>query len=87
MEVPRENDTNWKFGTYSNFAQLEFKSHILNTYSKFGKSAVFPEKNCNLTFFIPEDPTDFVEIGQVGELSDLSVLRNTATVIWELEKR
>ena len=87
LDVPRENGEDWKFGTYTNFAQLEFKSYILNSYTKFGKSAVFPEKNCNVTFFIPEDPTDFVEIGQVGELSDLSVLRNTSTVIWELEKR
>ncbi|MCM8531224.1 MAG: hypothetical protein NE330_08705 [Lentisphaeraceae bacterium] len=87
LEVPRENDSDWKFGTYTNFAQLEFKNYILNTYSKFGKSAVFPEKNCNVTFFVPEDPTDFVEVGHVGELFELSDDKQTSTVIWELEKR
>jgi hypothetical protein len=87
LEVPSENDSDWKFGSYTNFAQLEFKSYILNTYSKFGSSAVFPEKNCNVTFYIPEDPTDFVEVGHVGELYELSNEKHPATVIWELEKR
>ena len=40
-----------------------------------------------VTFYIPEDPTDFVEVGHVGELFELSDQKRTATVIWELEKR
>jgi len=87
FEVPKENDSEWKLGSHTKFTQLEFKSYILNVYSNFGKSAVFSEKNCNVTIYAPETPSDFVEIGNFGELYGLGGAKRVSKLIWELEKR
>lgn len=86
FEVPKENDSEWKVGSHTRFTQLEFKSYVMNIYSSYGKSAIFSEKNCNVTIFAPETPSDFVEIGNFGELYGLGA-KHVSKLIWELEKR
>ena len=87
FEVPKENDSDWKIGSHTRFTQLEFKGHILNIYSSYGKSAIFSEKNCNVTIFAPETQSDFVEIGNFGELYGLGGAKRVSKLIWELENR
>ena len=87
IEVPKSYDKEWKFGASTSFAQMEFKNYIMNIDSTIGKSAVFPEKNCNMTFFAPEAPTDYIEVGNFGELYELNGTKHTSLVTWGLEKR
>ena len=77
----RAYDEEWKFGGFTSFAQLEFKNYIMNIRSKITKSAVFPEKNCNMTFFAPEAPTDYIEIGNFGELFEINDAKHSSQVI------
>ena len=86
FEVPKENDSEWKVGSHTRFTQLEFKSYVMNIYSSYGKSAIFSEKNCNVTIYAPETPSDFIEVGNFGELYGLGA-KHVSKLIWELEKR
>lgn len=88
-DIEKSYPSDWKFGTQAPFTQLEFKTHFLNSYIVYDKSsAIFPEKNCNVTFFFPETPTDYIEVGNTGELYDIKEGKTKASkVIWELEKR
>jgi hypothetical protein len=87
IKVPESYNDDWTIGSYTSFAQMEFKGYILNSYAKFSKNSVFPEKNCNLTIFAPEAPTDYIEVGNYGELYEISDTKRNTQVIWELEKR
>jgi len=59
----------------------------MNVYSSYGKSSIFSEKTCKVTIFAPETPSDFVEIGNFGELYGLGGAKRISKLIWELEKR